>query len=486
VEIDGKVLDTSKEITKIDNAIPVLELTTSKTTKSITVVANTTDDSGIAKYEYSIDGGETWIDNEKYNNYTFKKLNHNTDYNIKVRVTDNVGFVNTRQKNETTNLIETPTFSEEGTLNKTVTITYPEGCLSEFTCSYIKNNEKEVIVATSTAQVKYTDEGTLIAKVNDEYNYITSSTYTVTKPDPSEFEGLFIYDVNLVEAVDAETNVNSYANTDLNVGMTLSNANANSSVTYEVVIYNNTDIPYTFSTVELIASSGANNNSNITYSLSGISNGDVILSNKNQNNFKKFRITYYYKNSSLVNNELNSYLQFNFNEKKLWDVGNVFGEMSTSISVSSIPGYSNFTNSNFVLDITSITLPEEAFGTINFTKSYNPSTGVLTINRNSITGTGMISFTSNIYVKEKNVVSLGTNTGGYFIYFDCTGIENYKNKTVDNFVIDLKSVEIPDMAVGTMNFSKSYDSTTGTLSVNRSSIVGDGFIISFTIEAFAI
>ena len=50
-----------------------LEISTTSTTNSITVVANAHADSGIAKYEYSIDNGKTWIESTN-NTYTFTGL----------------------------------------------------------------------------------------------------------------------------------------------------------------------------------------------------------------------------------------------------------------------------------------------------------------------------------------------------------------------------------------------------------------------------
>jgi len=175
VNIGGVYQNSSTyTVDKIDNETPALTLSTSSTTNSITVVANANALSGITKYEYSIDGS-TWIDNTTYNNYTFKGLTHNIDYTVHSRVTSKTGKTTSLSENIKTNLIETPTFSEDGTI---VTITFMEECGESLTCTYMKDNGEEVEVTDSTADVEFTNNGTLIAKITDGTNYITSSTYT--------------------------------------------------------------------------------------------------------------------------------------------------------------------------------------------------------------------------------------------------------------------------------------------------------------------
>ena len=108
-------------------------------TNSITVVVTAHDnESGIVKYEYSIDGGKTWIDNGNKNTYTFTGLTSNTSYTIHVRVTNGVEKTATSNKVATTSTLSQPTFSE--TNEGEVVITYPSGCSNGKTCSYQENN----------------------------------------------------------------------------------------------------------------------------------------------------------------------------------------------------------------------------------------------------------------------------------------------------------------------------------------------------------
>ncbi|MFQ8643589.1 MAG: hypothetical protein ACLR92_04900, partial [Bacilli bacterium] len=169
---------------KFDNTNPTISLSTSKTTKSITAVATASALSGISKYEFSKDNGATWVANGTSNTYTFTGLTHKTAYNIKSRVTSGVG----RQTSSatvatTTNTIPTPTYSASYASGKTtVTITYPSGCGSSYTCSYIKDGGTAVNVTSTTAAVAFTASGNVVAKVSDGTNTITASTYsTVVK-----------------------------------------------------------------------------------------------------------------------------------------------------------------------------------------------------------------------------------------------------------------------------------------------------------------
>ena len=169
--INGDVTLTGQAIEDVIS----LTLSTVSTTNTITVVSNATALSDIVKYEFSIDNGKTWIDSNKKNTHTFSELIQNTLYNITVRVSSSSGKTKTTTKTATTKTIPLPTFSETGTTTKTVTITYPNGCGDVYTCTYQKNNGEEVIVNSKTAKVKFTDDGTVVAKVSDGTNKVSSS-----------------------------------------------------------------------------------------------------------------------------------------------------------------------------------------------------------------------------------------------------------------------------------------------------------------------
>ena len=167
---------TLTAVAKADNV--TLSISTTNTTNSITVVANATADSGISKYEFSKDGGNSWVNGGTNKTYTFSGLTQGTAYNIQARVTSNSGKASTSSKSVTTSSLAKPTFSEEGTTNKTVTITYPSGCGSSLTCTYQKDNGSTVNVTSSSVKVSFTDSGDLKATISDGTNTVSSS-YTV-------------------------------------------------------------------------------------------------------------------------------------------------------------------------------------------------------------------------------------------------------------------------------------------------------------------
>ncbi len=74
-----------------------------------------------------------------------------------------------------------PTFDESEIENgvKTVTITYPEGCGTTYICKYKKNNETEVVVNDTTAEVPFTSSGIVQASVTVG-EIVVSSRYRVS------------------------------------------------------------------------------------------------------------------------------------------------------------------------------------------------------------------------------------------------------------------------------------------------------------------
>lgn len=96
----------------------------------------------------------------------------------------------------------------------------------------------------------------------------------------------------------------------------------------------------------------------------------------------------------------------------------------------------------------------------------------------------IVTFTGKIY-KGTGATLVGTKTGGYNMTFDCTSIKDWKNKKVDDFIFDIELVEIPYKAEGTIQFTKTYDSSTGVLTINRSRIIGEG-VIQFTANVYTI
>ncbi|MDD4734062.1 MAG: hypothetical protein PHU05_04375, partial [Bacilli bacterium] len=185
----GRIGTCSIEVNKVDSTAPssasvaVSEITT----KSIRVEASGVDlESGIIKYEFSIDGG-SYINNGNNRSYLFANLiagNHA----IKVRVTNAAGI--TREStvlNTSTDIPDNPTFSvntSNWVQSKVVTITYPP-LEEDFVYQYNQNNTGWITIAGGdvTKQLTFSSNGFVVARIFDGLNYFTSSTFNVTKVD---------------------------------------------------------------------------------------------------------------------------------------------------------------------------------------------------------------------------------------------------------------------------------------------------------------
>lgn len=75
-----------------------------------------------------------------------------------------------------------PTLVETGGSNNRVTITYPKGCGSTYTCTYQKNNDNAVKVTKSSVVVAFSGQGTLTATVTEKNgtNHTTTSNIPMT------------------------------------------------------------------------------------------------------------------------------------------------------------------------------------------------------------------------------------------------------------------------------------------------------------------
>ena len=90
-----------------EDHIQITNVAWTSTTHSITAVVTATSDSGVAKYEYSIDNGTTW-EEDTDETHTINDLDYNTGYPLVVRATSNTGLtdtytVYTETENQTTN-----------------------------------------------------------------------------------------------------------------------------------------------------------------------------------------------------------------------------------------------------------------------------------------------------------------------------------------------------------------------------------------------
>ena len=123
-------------------------------------------------------------------------------------------------------------------------------------------------------------------------------------------DGVFIYDATYFSNTDAEleySKVHNYIQTTLNSTVTLSDSNPNSSITYVISVYNNSDTDYFFTGTNYMEK--YYDNLGITYDVEGIEKWDVVKAKE----FKEFKVTFRYSDNTLADsNELNSYIEFLF------------------------------------------------------------------------------------------------------------------------------------------------------------------------------
>ena len=158
-------------IDNIDKTAPTNTApTATNTTNSITVTCKQADNagtnekaSGIAKTEYSKDGGKTWQASN-----VFSGLKQNAAYTIKTRVTDKAGNVTESQTLSVTtgtiSAVGKATASPTGWTNKDVTVTLPT--LTGFTTKYTTNG-----TAPSTSSAAYSSPFTVSTNCTVMYVY---------------------------------------------------------------------------------------------------------------------------------------------------------------------------------------------------------------------------------------------------------------------------------------------------------------------------
>ncbi len=159
---------------------PVIDnISTSKTTKSITTTVTAHDDKNdIVKYYYYLNGELKQSINN--NVYEFTNLKDNTSYKIKIVVENSKGLKTSRTLNIKTDELGTPEITVDKTgwqTRKTVTITYPS--VSNIERQYKINSgeitgtdekEKWITTTSRTKTITYTSEGSVSAKVSDGFN----------------------------------------------------------------------------------------------------------------------------------------------------------------------------------------------------------------------------------------------------------------------------------------------------------------------------
>ena len=123
------------------------------------------------------------------------------------------------------------------------------------------------------------------------------------------FQGMFISNVEYSSNNGADltnSQIINYTETMLHSNIYLSETDSNSTLTYSVTIFNNSDAIKKFTGVTYLDS--AYSNKDISYRIDGINVNDTIA----KGDSKTFNITFYYNVSTISSNQLDSYLSFNF------------------------------------------------------------------------------------------------------------------------------------------------------------------------------
>lgn len=81
-----------------------------------------------------------------------------------------------------------PTVSETGGTRNTVTITFPEGCGTTYTCTYVKDNGKSQTVTGTKQELVYTAKGTLTATVQEQDGTAHSLTIDIPMTNSTNSE----------------------------------------------------------------------------------------------------------------------------------------------------------------------------------------------------------------------------------------------------------------------------------------------------------
>lgn len=143
------------------------------------------------------------------------------------------------------------------------------------------------------------------------YASITSTNLNVgVTVSTTAYQDIFISNVEYLSnngADMANSKIENYTGTMLHSNIALSTTDINSTISYTVTIINNSDATKEFSGVTY--SDEFYSNQNIGYRLEGLDIKDII----NRGESKTFTLTFFYNSSNISNNQLDSYLNFNFN-----------------------------------------------------------------------------------------------------------------------------------------------------------------------------
>jgi len=246
-----------------------------------------------------------------------------------------------------------------------------------------------------------------------------------------DVDGLLITEVSYYNNVNADLNnskiINAYQ-TMLQSRISLSKEDKDSTITYQVTIFNNTKDTYIFKDINYITEEEINtyDNENIDFYLEGLEIGDELVSRSSIS----FYITFHYKDYNLSeNNILNSYLNFSF--KKLYSIQYV-NISSADFPTTIIEGDTLILN----LENNSSSIIEVYINDI-LTNDYTYNDNILTIN--NVTGNiKIIGVIESPSITQNNLIPISYDGQNWRIADTDNEWYNYGNQEWANAVI-LKS-----------------------------------------------
>lgn len=179
-------------------------------------------------------------------------------------------------------------------------------------------------------------------------------------------DGIFITEVTYNSNVSADltnSKINSFAKGVLNNKVVLSTTDGNSSITYKVVIYNNTSDIYRFK--DATYDSSFYDNENIIYTLTNIDTTTLL----NPKSSVEFYITFSYKDNTVTtSNILNSYISFNFKINQ--------SKMENTLVNKYVPSGNSDDIDTIDLDSMTTTEKTNKYGNVSTSKEINKIKGI--------------------------------------------------------------------------------------------------------------
>lgn len=264
----------------------------------------------------------------------------------------------------------------------------------------------------------------------------------------------------------------------LNSEIVLSQTDVNSSITYTVKFYNSNSEPYEFTGITYIPGETTYSNESIILEYE---KGSIIYAN----NYLSINITFKYNGTIPSDTSLLSYITFEFEKLHIYPVEYISMGYNTTINITKFSEYKTISASDIILELDYIKLPNQNSGTADITKTYNSTTGVLTLKRSAVGGSGTVNFQGNLYAIPKLKKEIASASGSTSIEIDCTSVTNYQEKTEKDFVYDVTQVVLGKKITGETTFSKEYNPETGILTITRT-LVEESDGIKFTVTLYTV